>query len=71
MSNQTFAGMTSVFFTYPLEVIRVRLAFHKDPKPLSHILKSIYKEPTHIQIPTIGPLTNFYRGFMPTMYGTN
>ncbi|KAF7512962.1 hypothetical protein GJ744_011228 [Endocarpon pusillum] len=43
----SLAGITSVFFTYPLEVIRVRLAFEtkKDSRSsLSRICKQIYRE---------------------------
>ena len=43
----SLAGMTSVFFTYPLEVIRVRLAFEtkKDSRPsLRAICRQIYHE---------------------------
>ena len=43
----SLAGVTSVFFTYPLEVIRVRLAFEtkKDSRSsLSDICKRIYNE---------------------------
>jgi solute carrier family 25 (mitochondrial carrier protein), member 16 len=43
----SLAGVTSVFFTYPLEVIRVRLAFEtrKDSRSsLSQIIKHIYHE---------------------------
>ncbi|KAL8809459.1 MAG: hypothetical protein Q9223_006948 [Gallowayella weberi] len=42
-----FAGMTSVFVTYPLEVIRVRLAFetkHEARSSLGSICKQIYHE---------------------------
>ncbi|KAG9230137.1 mitochondrial carrier protein LEU5 [Amylocarpus encephaloides] len=43
----SLAGVTSVFFTYPLEVIRVRLAFEtkRDSRSsLSQICRRIYKE---------------------------
>jgi len=43
----SLAGVTSVFFTYPLEVIRVRLAFEtkRDSRSsLSAICKRIYNE---------------------------
>ena len=49
----SLAGVTSVFFTYPLEVIRVRLAFEtkKDSKSsLSRICRQIYNE--HPPVPT-------------------
>ncbi|MCJ1335421.1 hypothetical protein MMC09_000691 [Bachmanniomyces sp. S44760] len=107
----SLAGITSVFFTYPLEVIRVRLAFEtkKDSRSsLSSICKQIYHEhpallattaassvPSAVssssapfQIPTtanttsststystfksVTPrsgLSNFYRGFSPTLWG--
>ena len=45
----SLAGVTSVFFTYPLEVIRVRLAFEtrKDSRSsLSSICRQIYHEQT-------------------------
>ena len=43
----SLAGLTSVFFTYPLEVVRVRLAFETKngvPSSLSAICQQIYKE---------------------------
>jgi solute carrier family 25 protein 16 len=43
----SLAGVTSVFFTYPLEVIRVRLAFEtkkNSTSSLSRICKQIYNE---------------------------
>jgi solute carrier family 25 (mitochondrial carrier protein), member 16 len=54
----SLAGVTSVFFTYPLEVIRVRLAFEtkKDGRStLTSICKRIYNE--H---PTLKPLAADY-----------
>ncbi|KAL2000554.1 hypothetical protein VTN02DRAFT_2941 [Thermoascus thermophilus] len=45
----SLAGITSVFFTYPLEVIRVRLAFetkHDTRSSLSNICRQIYNEHT-------------------------
>ncbi|MCJ1401964.1 hypothetical protein MMC11_005181 [Xylographa trunciseda] len=106
----SLAGITSVFFTYPLEVIRVRLAFEtrKDARSsLSSICKQIYNEqpppPAHhlsssaaavassssnVSLPlraaastlastattmqAVRPrsgLSNFYRGFSPTLCG--
>ena len=85
----SLAGVTSVFFTYPLEVMRVRLAFEtkKDSRSsLSRICRQIYNEhPPSVPVisstsssataavveqatPRYG-LTNFYRGFTPTMVG--
>lgn len=43
----SLAGVTSVFFTYPLEVIRVRLAFetkHESRSSLTSICRQIYNE---------------------------
>lgn len=79
----SLAGVTSVFFTYPLEVIRVRLAFEtrKDGRSsLTEICKRIYGEQSTAAltsdanavvkavVPRSG-LTNFYRGFSPTIMG--
>ena len=54
----SLAGVTSVFFTYPLEVIRVRLAFEtkKDSRSsLSDICKRIYnEEPPKLRLATSG-----------------
>jgi solute carrier family 25 protein 16 len=53
----SLAGVTSVFFTYPLELIRVRMAFEtrKDRSSLSDICKRIYNEqPPKLQLPGAG-----------------
>ncbi|KAL5594711.1 hypothetical protein BROUX41_001626 [Berkeleyomyces rouxiae] len=70
----SLAGVTSVFFTYPLELIRVRLAFEtkRDGRStLRTICRQIYGESTGA-----GPsamfksgISNFYRGFAPTLIG--
>ena len=55
----SLAGITSVFFTYPLEVIRVRLAFEtkKDSRSsLSRICKQIYNEHLHKPSQPGGPV---------------
>ncbi|ORZ35764.1 mitochondrial carrier domain-containing protein, partial [Catenaria anguillulae PL171] len=69
----SLAGVTSVFFTYPLEVIRVRLAFSRDPHSLRSLLKVMWHEKPHVHhpLPKVFPegLANFYRGFLPTVYG--
>lgn len=50
----SMAGVTSVFFTYPLEVIRVRLAFEtrKDHRGgFTNIVKTIYNEQPAVRKP--------------------
>lgn len=57
----SMAGTVSVFFTYPLEVIRVRLAFdtRQDARStLSGICKKIYHETT----PAVNPASNTMNG---------
>ena len=47
LASGSLAGLSSVFITYPLEVIRVRLAFetrHDSRSSLSSICKQIYHE---------------------------
>ncbi|KAL6026094.1 coenzyme A transporter [Candidozyma auris] len=97
----SLSGLTSVFFTYPLDLIRVRLAFetrelqhtvpgHDHQKFIAHhkgrlfsILKQVYKEhpPRRETDPGwlkfmrektpkyLAPISNFYRGFGPTILG--
>ena len=59
------AGLCSVFVTYPLDLIRVRMAYitHKKEAKLMKVIKHIYTENN------FKGLKNFYHGFMPTMYG--
>jgi solute carrier family 25 (mitochondrial carrier protein), member 16 len=78
----SMAGMMSVFFTYPLEVIRVRLAFEtkRDSRnTLSSICRKIYNEHPRIVSPTgavmsvksipLSGFANFFRGFTATLCG--
>lgn len=81
----SLAGATSVFLTYPLELIRVRLAFEtkKDKRSsLSSICRQIYREEPGLSsaavpqgpapVRAVAPSTgmiNFYRGFSPTILG--
>ncbi|KAH7030893.1 mitochondrial carrier domain-containing protein [Microdochium trichocladiopsis] len=82
-SAGALAGVTSVFFTYPLEVIRVRLAFETKHRSssLMDICKKIYNEtpmnnkqaqpaPTNpLAVTPQTGLVNFYRGFSTTILG--
>jgi solute carrier family 25 protein 16 len=86
----SLAGMCSVFITYPLEVIRVRLAFETrqgERSTLRGICRKIYNEhmPPVQRHPSSAVsaaaasvvekaaprsgLTNFFRGFTPTLLG--
>lgn len=97
----SLSGLLSVFFTYPLDLVRVRLAFetrnlvhtppgHQHEYFISHkrgrlwlIIKLVYMEhPPHKEsdprwlkfmrrkVPqSLVPLSNFYRGFGPTILG--
>ncbi|KAI4282094.1 MAG: hypothetical protein L6R35_005487, partial [Caloplaca aegaea] len=80
-----FAGVTSVFVTYPLEVVRVRLAFETKEvgrSSLRSICTQIYHEQpprivhssSAVAIAAVPPvprsgLINFYRGFSSTLAG--
>ncbi|RDA95067.1 hypothetical protein CP533_2116 [Ophiocordyceps camponoti-saundersi (nom. inval.)] len=67
----SLAGITSVFFTYPLEVVRVRLAFetkNDGRSSMTSICRQMYNE----RLPggqSAAGLVNFYRGFFPTLLG--
>lgn len=65
----SLAGCTASVFAYPLDVIRVRLAFEvaSGEKRLFQLCKIIYAEP-HPLKPN-GGLINFYRGLGPTLLG--
>ncbi|CEG66330.1 hypothetical protein CU097_012319 [Rhizopus azygosporus] len=70
----SLAGVTSVFFTYPLDLIRVRLAYdvkEGTSRPtLSGTIRQIYNEPAATQrMNGHFHLANFYRGFLPTVAG--
>ncbi|KAL2826673.1 mitochondrial carrier domain-containing protein [Aspergillus cavernicola] len=61
------AGATSTVFTYPLELVRIRLAVQTDRTAGSSwigICRKIYQEDGGRW-----RVTNFYRGFAPTMLG--
>lgn len=63
----SICGVISVFCVYPLDLIRVRLAY--DTKSGNHkgllvkTVKTIYKEGNK------SGMSNFYRGFVPTIWG--
>ncbi|CDS06760.1 hypothetical protein LRAMOSA09287 [Lichtheimia ramosa] len=67
----SFAGMTSVVFTYPLDLVRVRMAYdirkedHTRPS-LIQTCQQIYREPAAV---ARIHFFNFYRGFIPTLAG--
>ncbi|KAL5332419.1 mitochondrial carrier domain-containing protein [Aspergillus crustosus] len=77
----SLAGMGSVVVTYPLEVLRVRLAFVTERKEggkrsLVDVARAIYRDGTSENAVSVrlkkersGKLANFYRGFVPTMLG--
>lgn len=72
----SLAGMLSVCITYPLDLVRVRLAFDTAPNPLEgrlvKIVKQVYAEdsgPRWSKFGLAGGIANFYRGFFPTILG--
>ena len=74
----SLAGLTSVLLTYPLEVIRVRLAWetnNRERLTFTSITRNIYHErarPASSSTTTaVAPsgIYNFYRGFAPTVAG--
>lgn len=63
----SLAGVTSVFFTYPLDLLRARMAYEvKNPLGIVAMSRTIYREQNAGSLPGI---FNFYRGFFPTMLG--
>jgi solute carrier family 25 protein 16 len=74
----SLAGSASILFTYPLDLIRVRLAVEtrSHRTSLKDVCLQIYHErdaPLHPRLfkdslPQLG-ITNFYRGFGPTILG--
>ncbi|KAF9574575.1 hypothetical protein EC968_006188 [Mortierella alpina] len=71
----SMAGVTSVFFTYPLDLIRVRLAYETKATPYMTLVRKIYNEPAGSQRPARMSwlpelrISNFYRGFLTSVAG--
>ena len=71
----SLSGVLSVFVTYPLELVRVRLAFDTRNTPyagsLSNIVRKIYTEGTAGSQTLLEryPIFKFYRGFSATVMG--
>lgn len=71
----SMAGVTSVFFTYPLDLIRVRLAYETKATPYNELVKKIYSEPAGHRRPARirwlpdMKVANFYRGFLCSVVG--
>jgi solute carrier family 25 protein 16 len=88
----SFTGVTSVLVTYPLDLIRVRLAMEirhsRSENKVSFLstVRHIYQEkrgdprfqppnqateghPTTAEVSPRFPITNFYRGFTPSLLG--
>ena len=67
----SLAGCTAVFVTYPLDIIRVRLAFDTQAGTLRNTVATIFHEdnPFVKGRGAIVGLANFYRGFIPTILG--
>jgi solute carrier family 25 protein 16 len=64
----SLSGITSVLFTYPLDIIRVRMAYEVREKGRPGVLevcRNIYHEPASKKL----NILNFYRGFFPTIIG--
>ncbi|KAI8068165.1 ADP,ATP carrier protein [Gilbertella persicaria] len=59
----SMAGITSVLFTYPLDLVRVRMAYEVNRQGVWATYTKVYREPA------AAPLLNFYRGFLPTVVG--
>lgn len=60
-----FAGVTAVLFTYPLDIVRARLAFQVTGE---HFYTGIIDTVTKI-FQTEGGVRALYKGFSPTVLG--
>ncbi|CCK69684.1 coenzyme A transporter KNAG_0C05860 [Huiozyma naganishii CBS 8797] len=78
LASGSLAGLCSVFVTYPLDLVRVRLAYvteHNRVK-LTNIVKTIYQEPASVTLSSksyipkwFAQWSNFYRGYVSTVLG--
>lgn len=72
--SQFNQGCTSVFVSYPFDLLRVRMAFEAKAS-LWQTLSMVYHEPNRLwphpsrSLAPLASLGNLYRGFMPTIYG--
>lgn len=80
MASGRTAGITSVFITYPLDLLRVRLAFEIKHSPTDRVsflrtAKRIYTEGTPPSSTNTGallqrlPVLKFYRGYFVSLFG--
>lgn len=78
LMSGSLAGLCSVFVTYPLDLIRIRLAYVTDHNKvhLGKIVRTIWSEPTSVTLNSkwyipkwFGHWCNFYRGYIPTVLG--
>lgn len=78
LMSGSLAGLCSVFITYPLDLVRVRLAYVTEHKRvhLTSLVRDVYREPASISliqnkfVPNwFAHWCNFYRGYIPTVLG--
>lgn len=65
----SLSGVTSVFFTYPLDVIRVRLAYDTSKTAVLHPFFRVIRKIGTSDGTSNFRIRNFYSGFVPTILG--